>query len=1354
MQPVAIIGMSCRFPGSPSPDHLWELLAAGSSAVGPLPPGRWDAAAVYDPDPMAAGKTNALRAGYLERIDEFDHGFFGISAREAAWMDPQQRLTLEVATEALEDAGLPAEALAGSRTGVFMAATSNDQGFHLADRAVLDEVTDVYAAMGYTLNLIPGRIAYVFDLKGPNLSIDSACSSSLLAVHLACQSLAMGDADMALAGGVSLMHSPVADIILAKTRAFAPDGRCKAFDARADGFVRGEGAGVLVLKRLDRALADGDRVHAVIAGSAVVQDGRSNGLTAPNGLAQEQLVRQALRAAGVTARDIGYVEAHGTGTALGDPIEMIALGRAFRDQRDTQDKCPVGSIKTNIGHLEAAAGVAGLIKVVLAMVRRELPPSLHFESPNPDIPFAELPLRVQTQRGPWPDRPGPLLAGVSSFGWSGTNCHVIVREAPTAAPGRAAALPGAQAPDRVGARADAGEPHVLLLSATSAAALHARAAAMQAHLGGLGDDAQAVRDVTHTAALRRTHHAHRLAVVGTTAAQLADALDAFQRDAPVPGVVAGRKPASRVPRVAFVFSGHGAEWSGMGRELLRTRPVFRQTMERCDAAIQAHAGFSPLAELAAAPEQERWHRTGVVQPVLFAMQVALAALWRSLGVEPDAVIGHSMGEVAAACCAGALTIEDGARVICARSRLLQTLEGTGAMAVVELGVDEAGALLAERGVAVGIAASTSRRTTVLSGNTDALVALVAELNARGVYAKRIDNASAAGHSTDVVPLQPLLRRALAGLRPSPTEVPMLSTVTGERIDGAALDADYWARNLREPVVFARALERLARSGHRVLVEISPHPLLCGAIGDDLAALGIAGHAVSSLRRNAPEHETLLAALGQVHCLGVAVSWSRVRAVAEGRLVSLPPYPWQRTHFPLLSARRRDRAVDNAGTGEDARARPLLGPPMAFAPTPGTIVWPVHLDRATTPALLEHVVDGAATLSPSLYLTLARAIAEDVLGAVPCAVADLALHRVLPLRAGASPRLQAVMVREPGRDPAVAIYGQGAAASDRDDWQVLASWRLRPAPDRRVPGPSAVSRERPADDLEQPGHALYQALAALGATPGPALRSVAALTGSAERAVADLAAPDAGVGPVVHTLDPALIEGCFHLCDAVALAGMSADAAGAERAFIGTSIAAVHVFGPTSARMRAHARVVVRTAGRIEIDVSAWRDDGGLALELIGVRFQRLDELLPAVDVGAGRPAGSAMSDTMSDIGERDPGLSERLRAAAPGPERQAVVRDLVATMLARALQCRPDELDPEQPLTSIGLDSLMALDVRNQLARALAMSLPATLLLRNSTIDGVSAHLAVHWRPDAPGAQRDTSGPLAGLPASGGDAHV
>ena len=808
-------------------------------------------------------------------------------------MDPQQRLWLEIAWETLEDGGQAIDRLAGSDTGVFVGVHSHSEDYYLLQAADPDSM-DLYSGTGTSHSVVSGRLSYLLDLRGPSLAIDTACSSSLVAVHLAVQSLRNRESSLAIAGGVNAIIDPTFTMVASRMRMMSPTGRCRPFDAHGDGFVRAEGCAAVLLKRLSDALADGDRVLAVIEGSAVNQDGRSNGLTAPNSLSQQAVIRAALANAGLAPDAIDVIEAHGTGTPLGDPIEVEALAAVFGPTAiapgSSRGDVLLGSLKANVGHAEGASGVAALVKTVLSMRAGQVAPMLHFTSLNPHISLAATPFSIPTEAAPWPIGNARRRAGVSSFGWSGTNAHVIVAQAPAAAQ----AAPDAVAWDR---------PLALAISARSPDALGELAADHRDLLRSGRVDAAAL---CATAARRRSHHDHRLVVSGRTATDLIDALDAHLAGEQHRGVVTG-VDRHRGDLLVFVCPGQGAQWPGMARDLIRDEPVFRHAIQRCDAALAAHVDWS-LLDVLADDSGARLDDVDIVQPALFAVQIALAALWASRGVRPDAVVGHSTGEVAAAHIAGALSLEDAARVIGVRSRLLRSISGRGAMAVVDLGADAARAAIAEFDDRLSVAVSNSRTSTVLSGDPAALDLVLASLEADGTFCRRV-KVDVASHSPQVDPLLDGLTAELASIRPERADVAFMSTVSATWTDGIALDAGYWASNLRRPVRFGEAVDAMIASGHTRFIELSPHPVLSLAIREALERDAPTGLVASSMRRDGDGPLDMTAALAALHTHGLAVDWSSVQPDAAP--VDLPPYRWQRERH-WLDASGPGHALDEVG----------------------------------------------------------------------------------------------------------------------------------------------------------------------------------------------------------------------------------------------------------------------------------------------------------------------------------------------------------------------------------------------------------------------------------------------------------
>ena len=891
-EPVAVVGLACRFPGGADPERFWASLAGGVDATREVPPDRWDVDAFYDPDPDAPGKICTRRGGFLDRVDGFDPQLFGLAAREAVSLDPQHRLLLEVAWEALERAGIDPRSLAGSRTAVLVGMGQTDYA-HL-QLALGVESLDLYAGTGNGLSFAAGRLAHLLGLRGPALAVDTACSSSLVAVHLACQSLRQRECDLALVGGTHLVLSPESSIFLSRARAFAPDGRCKTFDAAADGFVRGEGCGVVVLRRLADARARGDRVQALLVGSAVNHDGPSGGLTVPSQEAQEEVVRQALAAAGLGPDDVDYVEAHGTGTQLGDPIELAALAQAFGGRAPGRPLL-VGSVKTNVGHLEAAAGMAGLIKAVLALEHGEIPPHLHFREPNPHVPWSEIPLRVTAEATAWPEVGRARRAGVSSFGMSGTNAHVLVEEAPASVAGE---------------MAERERPaHLLALSARTPEALAELAGRWADHLEGHPE--LAAGDVAHTALVGRSRLASRLAVVAGDTAEMAAGLRAVEKASGKEGVWTGRA-AVEAPAVALLFTGQGSQYRGMGEDL-EGEPVFREALDRCSAVLDPVLGVG-LREVLWGPDESLLEQTRWAQPALVALEWSLAELWRSWGVEASAVMGHSVGELTAAMVAGVLGVEEGLRFAAERGRRMQEAPGRGGMLAVSAGELEVLDLL---GPEVSVAAVNGRRQVVLSGWAEALSEVEQRLRARGVESRRLP-VSHGFHSVQMDGMLGGLEAWLGGVELRQPDRWLVSGVTGAPVGEEVRIAGYWRRQAREPVRFAAGIEHLWAAGYRVFLEVGPQPTLV-SLGRRTVDAGGSGRWLASLRRGAPGVRTLLSSLGELFVAGLSVDGAGLDRGRRRRRLVLPTYPFQRQRYwidvPPASARVAGRGERPAGAPE-------------------------------------------------------------------------------------------------------------------------------------------------------------------------------------------------------------------------------------------------------------------------------------------------------------------------------------------------------------------------------------------------------------------------------------------------------
>ncbi|KRB18224.1 type I polyketide synthase [Rhizobacter sp. Root16D2] len=916
-EPIAIVGIGCRFPGGvDTPEKFWALVRDGVDAITEVPAERWSIDDWYHPDPDHPGTMNTRFGGFVGPVDGFDAHFFGVSPREALSMDPQQRLLLEVAWQALEHAGINPERVAGSRTGVFVGMSAGDY-WQLLRQGGVDSY-DAYTASGIAHSIASGRLSYVLGARGPSVSVDTACSSSMVAIHQAVHSLRRGECDQALAGGVNLVLSPEITVALSRSHMMAPDGRCKAFDARADGFVRGEGCGLLVLKRLADAQADGDTVIALIRGSAANQDGRSNGLTAPNGPSQEAVLRDALADARVLPAEVGVVEAHGTGTSLGDPIEVQALGAVMGEGRAADAPLLLGSVKANVGHLEAAAGVAAVIKMAMALQQAQVPGQIHLQQPNPFIPWDELPVRVPTALAPWPEQAGsPRIGGVSSFGFSGTNVHLVMAAMTTPRPADTPATPPGGARAGLGAaRRSARDPRAMQLLTLTAKQPAALRELVQQHLPLLNDDAS-LADLAFSANTGRARFAQRVAVSAATPAEARERLSAWLAGDDAPGVTAGTAPA-RAPKLAFLFTGQGSQSIGMARGLYDGEPVFRDALDRCAAGLQLPIPLLDVLFREGAPLDD----TAYTQPALFAVEYALATLWQSWGVQPQAVMGHSVGELVAACIAGVFSLDDALRLVAGRGRLMGALPRNGAMLSVMASEARIADLLAPWRREVSVAAVNGPDNIVISGLAMAVDAIATQLQAAGLDVTRL-KVSHAFHSPLMAPMLDEFERVAEGIAYSAPRIDLVSNVTGRPIGAEIATARYWREHVMAAVQFAPAMQALADGGCELFVEIGPHPTLLGL---GRACLPERGTWLPSLRRGKDDLAQMLDSLGQLFAQGVEIDWAAFDAGRGARRVALPSYPFQRERYWPAFASTTPPAASAAeadGAGLPPRVQQML-----------------------------------------------------------------------------------------------------------------------------------------------------------------------------------------------------------------------------------------------------------------------------------------------------------------------------------------------------------------------------------------------------------------------------------------------
>jgi acyl transferase domain-containing protein/aryl carrier-like protein len=1168
---IAIVGIGCRFPGEvTAPDSYWRLLHAGTDAVREIPPSRWVSAGV------PAGSA-IWHAGLVDGIDQFDPRFFGISAREASTMDPQQRMVLEVAWEALEHGGHNPQSLSGTATGVFIGITGHDYGQLVREPA--GNPLDVYAATGNASNATAGRLSFVLGLQGPSVSVDTACSSSLVALHLACQSLRTRESRMALAGGVNAVLAPDPFICFNNWGMMAPDGRCKTFDAGANGFVRAEGCGVVVLKRLSDALADGDRIDAVLRGTAVNQDGRSSGLTVPNGLAQEAVIRQALAMARVEGHAIDYVEAHGTGTSLGDPIEAHALGAVLGPGRSAATPLVVASVKTNLGHLESAAGIAGLIKVVLALQHEWIPPHLHFTRMNPDIDWAGAHVEIPVGGRAWQRGARRRLAGVSSFGFSGTNAHVVVEEAPDA---------------EAGAPAVHGRPVVLTLSAKTESAMIRLAERYATCLSDAVDTS--LEDACFTANTGRASFVERAAVVGTNRDELIERLNAIAQRREAVGVVRGRATDRARTKVAFLFTGQGAQYAGMGRELYEAEPVFRSAIDEC-AGLLANELDVPLPAVLWGDATGRLDDTTYTQPALVSLEWALAQLWRSWGIEPSVVVGHSVGEYSAACVAGACSIADGLRLIAARARLMGNLpRDAGAMTAVMAPLALVERVLEPQRGRAAIAAINGPANVVIAGERASVEAAAQALQDEGYRAEPL-RVSHAFHSPLMAPIETAFGVEAARIRWQAPICPIVSSVTGRLLTQQDLtEPGYWRRQVMEPVRFHAALETMAGQGLSLLIEVGPGSTLLGLA----RAIQVDGpRTLPSLRRGKPEILQLYESLAAAYVLGGTIDWKAVDTRQRRRRVALATYPFDRQRCWI-----EERAgATTSAVRRRADGHPLLGERVDIAGS-AFVVWRNLISLGSLPWLDDHRVQSRPVVPATAYIELAVAAADCVLGKGEVTVVNgFEFKKPFFLSSDAAYELQLTCRTTSSSTAHVEAFSRLAGSNAAWSMNAVADVAVRAAPEDRleIEVPSVAS-----DPMHVTRDRFYKRFAELGNQWGPQFQLVEQAlierdTAEARISLSEQLASELGL----YRFHPAVADACGHVLPAIrAFAPDYASAA----ALVGEAIGEVRIYqSPRTRSLRCVARATDTSVPSVLVgDVAVFDDDGILLSEVRGARLRYLE----------------------------------------------------------------------------------------------------------------------------------------------------
>lgn len=1144
--PLAIVGIGCRLPGGAnSPDGYWSLLGGATDATCEVPETRWNAARFHDPKPGKVGKMVTRRGGFLSEIDQFDPQFFGISPREAHSMDPQQRLLLLVTWEALEDGGIPPDGLAGTDVGVFIGGFTLDYQLLQNQGHTSRYRFKAHSAAGMMMTMLANRISFAFDFRGPSMTIDTACSSSLVAVHLAAQSIWNGESDLALAGGVNIMIGPNTTIAESKSGFLSPDGRCKAFDESADGYARGEGGAVVVIKPLEQALRDGDEIYAQILGTAVSQDGRTDGITVPRAESQQAAIISALRNAGVQPGEVGYVEAHGTGTPVGDPVEIRALATALTSGRPPTKPLLVGSVKTNIGHLEAGAGVAGLIKTALVLKHGYVPPHLHLKNPSSQLSLTDLNIDIPRTGRRFPDAER-RIAGVNSFGFGGTNAHVVLAE------------PAVESSVSPAATDDAAALSVLPISARSDEALIEAAGRLAAHLEAHPE--VTLRDLGYTLSQRRAHLSHRHTLIAGSITDARDQLQALAEG----GQIASGRASSTAPKLAFVCTGMGPQWWRMCRGLLDVLPTFTESIMRTDRELSRYTDWSLLEELRREETSSRMGETDVAQPANFAIQVALAEQLGQFGIHPDAVVGHSAGEVAAHYLAGLLSFEQAVHVIYHRSRLQQRTRGLGRMLAVGLDAESLMQALDEKtrdefGHRVSIAAINSPSAVTIAGDAEVLDDIARRMDDAEVF-NRYLNGKVPYHTHYMEAIKEELHTAFEGLSSRPAAVPLYSTVTGDRLDRYAAGAAYWWQNTRATVLFEPAIRRMLEDGYTHFVELGPHPALASSIFE------IAGTeqplVLAAQRRNDDDLRTFLNCVGVLHSNGHELAWDAL--YPRARLLKLPAYPWQSKRF-------WNETPEAAEALYYRPVHPLLGQPVsAVHPT-----WEVELSTALIPFLDDHRVQGSVVLPAAAYVEMASAAAKATYGS-DLGVDNLVLHRAVILDEACDPVLRTTLHEDTG----ALEFAAFTATSDGElRWTIAATAELAMRP--RIPGRSSVQYgAQPVTSID--GAEFYARTRAIGFDYGDSFQTVNAVTAGEDWVVADISIP----APIAAELDdygfhPALVDGAFQTLFAAPLLGHSSG----DGPYLPALIRRSSIYGSPKGDMTVRLRVKSATADEIESDIT-------------------------------------------------------------------------------------------------------------------------------------------------------------------------
>ncbi len=1168
---LAICGIGCRFPGGANnPESFWKMLIDGVSAISEVPKDRWNLDSYYSTNSQIPGKMITKWGGFLNDIELFDPRFFGISPREALRMDPQQRWLLEVAWEAMEDAGQSPDKIAGTNTGVFIGISSNDYAnIQMKGRGDVD----VHTNSGSTLSIASGRISYLLDLKGPSASVDTACSSSLVAVNLACQSIWNGQCEYALAGGVNALLTPDSSIGFSKASMLSPTGHCYTFDDRANGYVRGEGAGVIFIKPLKKAIKDNDPIYAVIKAAVVNQDGKTNAMTVPGQFSQEAMLRYAYDQAKISPNNVCYMEAHGTGTPVGDPIEVLALGNVISEGRTENEKCTIGSVKTNIGHLESASGIAGVIKAALVLKNKTVPPNLNFENPNPNIPFDELKLHVPTEVEPLQNGKGPRIAAVNSFGFGGTNAHIVMSE-----------VESKNGKKKRSSGKKIKRPFLLPISARNNESLKQYATAYGDFIKNNDAD---LNDITNTAGLRKAHHDHRIVVFGKNKNDISDRINSYLSNKSSSGLIIGKPNTEDSNEIAFVFTGQGPQWWGMGRELLKKEPIFKDVIEKCDKLLSQYTSWSLIEELTRDEETTKIGDTEIAQPAIFALQIGLAELWKSFGISPSAVVGHSVGEVAAAYIAGVYTLEDAIKIIYQRSRLQETTRGNGRMVAVAISWKEAKELIEGHEDHVAITAVNSSGMVTLAGDTKEIESLVAPLEKEQIFVRWL-KVDFAFHTHQMTPIKNELLECLSDINPMSSKIPFYSTVTGDVLDGKKLDGLYWWQNVRDCVLFAPAMEQLIANGFNSFLELGPHPSLASSISECLSASKIKGTVLPSIRRNEPEQEQILTSLATLYANGSNLNWENVNG-GKYSFVRLPSYPWQNEKYWLESEISRDYRLSGPG-------HPLLGKKTSNA----CAIWEGEIDPRALNYLNDHRLRDSIVYPASAYVEMALGIISEIFPDESYVAEEIKFKKALFI---SEKNALTIQFHFDDSDGSFKIYG--SESPSENNWELHAEGRIQKLLPTPLDKPDFNSLKNKLTEIVE-HEKIYEDFHDAGYQFGPNFSEIQTTWRVPNEALAEIIVPEEiDLERENYQFHPAILDACFQCIKGAQefIEGREAS----ENFFLPVGLERIKLYKKPTKHLWSHA-TLEQNDGEIVIgDIKVFDDNGEPVADIKGFRAQRVDQ---------------------------------------------------------------------------------------------------------------------------------------------------